>query len=119
MDMIRHDDRRVQVEGVLILMQAAIECDLASAVGKNPSMVCAEGQKMRLVVALQMGKIAPIKRLRHAHVGADALVCPAERSSALGIIARQQFFRVVESPSSLRLVTDLGIGCVLSKTPAG
>ena len=52
MDMIRHDDRRVQVEGVLILMQAAIECDLASAVGKNPSMVCAEGQKMRLVVAL-------------------------------------------------------------------
>jgi hypothetical protein len=90
MNVIGHDDRRVQVEGVLILMQAAIECDLASAVGKNPSMVCAEGQKMRLVVALQMGKIAPIKRLRHAHVGADALVCPAERSSALGIIARQQ-----------------------------
>src|SRR5438270_2453823 len=92
MDMIRHDDRRVQVEGVLILMQAAIECDLASAVGKNPSVVCAEGQKVRLVVALQMGKITAIKRLGHAHVEADALVCPAERSSASDIIARQQFF---------------------------
>jgi hypothetical protein len=76
MNVIRHDDCRVQVEGELILMQAAIECDLASAVGKNPSMVCAERQKVRLVVALQ--------------IGADALVCPAERSSALDIIARQQ-----------------------------
>jgi hypothetical protein len=66
MDVIRHDDRRVQVDGVLIFMQATIECDLASAGGKNPSVVCAEGQKVRFVVALQMGKITAIKRLSNA-----------------------------------------------------
>jgi hypothetical protein len=66
MNVIGHDNRRVQIDSALILVQTAVQRDLPSTLRKNPSTVCAERQKMWFVIALQVRKIAPVKRLRHA-----------------------------------------------------
>ena len=74
MHMVGHDHRHAEIDGELVFVKTTVEHNLPCNRRKNPSMMCAERQKMRFIVALEMGQIATAERLGHAtnHVGADA-----------------------------------------------
>jgi hypothetical protein len=75
--MIRHDDSDPQIELLSVVMQTAIQDDLANALRKNPPVIGAECYEVLLVIALKMWKLSPVESLRHRpYVGTAALGCP-------------------------------------------
>jgi hypothetical protein len=94
MHVIGHNHRDLQIEKPAIIMQAGVQNDRSNTWRKNPSVISAEGDKVGLVVALEMRKLPPIKGLRHNkgagrtfYVGTAALGCP--RSEAPLCMVRQ------------------------------
>jgi len=83
MNVIRHDDRDLEVELRPVVVQTAFEHDRAGASRKNPATIGAKRHKMLPVVDLQMRQLSSIKSLRHKDLCGDSrLRLSAERSSA-------------------------------------
>ena len=84
MNVIRHDDRDLEVELRPVVVQTAFEHDRAGASRKNPATIGAKRHKMLPVVDLQMRQLSSIKSLRHKDLCGDSrLRLSAERSSAV------------------------------------
>ncbi len=61
MYMIGHYDNNPKFYLGSLIVQTGIQHKAASGFGKYPAMMGAESQEVRLVVALQMRKLAPIE----------------------------------------------------------
>jgi hypothetical protein len=82
-NVIRHDDRDLEVEPLLVVVQTACEHDGAHVSRQYPAMVSAEGHKMLCVIDLKMRQLSAIKSLRHRGLCGDSRHrLSAERSSA-------------------------------------
>jgi hypothetical protein len=68
---IRHHHDHVQIHFDEMFMKTTIEDNTACTLGKNPSAVSSEGQKVMFEVSLEMRKIATIKRLWHTNSHSD------------------------------------------------
>ena len=65
MHVIRHDHCDVQIDRMLVFVQAAFQCDVARPLGKNPTAKRAKGEEVRAVVFLNVWKIASVIGFRH------------------------------------------------------
>ena len=86
-NMIRHDNRHLEVELVTVVVETACKHDGPHASGKNPPPISAEGNKMLPIVDLQMRQLPTIKRLRHkGYVGTAAFGCPRSEAPLVLIL---------------------------------
>lgn len=61
MRVIRHDDDHAQVVSPLMIVSATIKHNLPRPIRKHATILRDEGDEVRLVIALQVRKIAPIE----------------------------------------------------------
>ena len=115
-NVIRHDDRDLEVEPLLVVVQTACEHDGAHVSRQYPAMVSAEGHKMLCVIDLKMRQLSAIKSLRNRGLCGDSRHrLSAERSSA-GFVSRAAPAVYLEIFETLeRLNSSLGISLLARK----
>lgn len=82
-NVIRHDDRDLEVELLLVVMQAACEHDRSHSRKKSPPPISAKCDKMLRIIDLKMRQLPAVKSLRHrGSCGDSRHRLSAERGSA-------------------------------------
>jgi hypothetical protein len=91
-NMIRHDNRNLEVELFSVVMQTAFKHDRSHVSRKNPPPISAKCYKMLRVINLKMRQLPAIKSLRHKlFVGTAAFGCPRSEAPLfliLGLLRR-------------------------------
>jgi hypothetical protein len=115
-NVIRHNDRDLEVELLSVVVETAFKHDGAHRSRKNPAPISSERYKMLRVIDLKMRQLPAIKSLRHGGLCGDSrLRLSAERSSA-GFVsrgARAVYLDIFENLE--RLNSKLGISLLARK----
>ena len=89
MNVIRHDDRDLEVERLFVVVQTTREHDRSHGSWKNPPPISAKCHKMLPVIDLKMRQLPAIKSLRHeVYVGTAAFGCPRSKAPLVLILGR-------------------------------
>jgi hypothetical protein len=81
-DVIRHDDGRIQINAILMSKYAAVQNLLSCSLWQYPSLVATERYENRPVILLNMRKRPPIAVFVHGHVRVGAGLAPSQPSAA-------------------------------------
>ena len=65
MYVVRHNHDCANVHLYVIVVKAGTQYDIASGLGKDPTLVGTKGQKVGFVIALQVWEYATVERFRH------------------------------------------------------
>jgi hypothetical protein len=95
-DVVGHNHGYIERYLDFVIVQTTIQHNVAGLLGEHPAFACAERNEVGLIVALEMGKLAPVEGLSRSHnigvevpinfVGTAALGCPPGRSPGRRIV---------------------------------